>query len=394
MLTRSPLIDTTEDDLFRLSQALWDWPVCTHRRLDGRCLKEGCPGARFSRLARFFEYYRDLAASYECDLAPGEIPALNSHEDLFEIIRELKSNPALTRIVLVLKTFPPLTTGANVSKHDQERAINLAVKVMMMINCVAQNRSASILELGNLRAPWKDDIPFRQFITEMFPTTDHPGVNNSSEDEELGIDMKTSLTAKKLKKHAGLKFKPTDDMRSHLKLDRKKGIVEIYHHTAFLKEHLRLTKDEAENQSVTDQLKAGALPRGLCLEILDSLQKILFPLSHQPSKKLLTSMVSRMGLDPDILRFESASIRLPSETTIEYRYFGARLADLYEEMQNPVPRGGLQKWFERRSGARYVMVATVIGVIIAIVLGATSLAVSSWQAWIAWQAWKHPVSPP
>lgn len=83
--------------------------------------------------------------------------------------------------------------------------------------------------------------------------SDYPSLNDV--DTESPLNMKASLTAKKLKKRAGLKFRPTDDLRSHLKLDRKNGVVEIYHHTAFLKEHLRLTKDRPYNLSVTEFLK-------------------------------------------------------------------------------------------------------------------------------------------
>jgi len=67
--------------------------------------------------------------------------------------------------------------------------------------------------------------------------------------------MKATLTAKKLKKRANLKFKPTDDLRNHLKLNNKTREVELYHHTAFLKEHIRLTKDQPRNLSVLDYLR-------------------------------------------------------------------------------------------------------------------------------------------
>lgn len=48
---------------------------------------------------------------------------------------------------------------------------------------------------------------------------------------------------------------------------------------------------------------------------------------------------------------------------------------------------------ERKSGARYMMMATLIGVVFAVLLGMVSLAVSSYQTWIAYQAWQHPIAP-
>lgn len=135
----------------------------------------------------------------------------------------------------------------------------------------------------------------------------------------------------------------------------------------------------------------GALPRQLALEALDSVQKILFPISDLKSKSLLLSLTSSAGFDPDCLRFESTNIRNDDEKEITFHYFGGRLAELYEEVENPRPRGRLGKWLERKSGARYVMMATLVGVAIAILLGVASLAVSSYQAWLGYQQWQHPI---
>lgn len=139
-------------------------------------------------------------------------------------------------------------------------------------------------------------------------------------------------------------------------------------------------------------LHRGALPRQLALEAVDSVQKILFPHGDDKSFAILNSLTSTQGFDPDCIRYDgSATIRTAEEKNIRYHYFGNRLADLYEELQNPTPRG-FEKWFERKSGARYVMMATLAGVIFAILLGIASLAVSSYQAWIGYQQWQHPVA--
>ena len=145
-------------------------------------------------------------------------------------------------------------------------------------------------------------------------------------------------------------------------------------------------------QSLITLVCSGALPRQLALECLDSVQKILFPLTDRKSKSLLLSLISRSSFDPDCLRFDSASIRNDDEKDIAYHYFGERLAELYDELENPTPRGPFEKWLERKSGARYVMLATLIGVIFAVILGMAGLAVGGYQAWIGYQQWQHPVS--
>jgi hypothetical protein len=66
--------------------------------------------------------------------------------------------------------------------------------------------------------------------------------------------------------------------------------------------------------------------------------------------------------------------------------------DLYDELENPRPRGMLGAWLEKRSKSRHVMLATWIGVAIAIILGLFGLAVGIFQAWVSYQAWKYPVN--
>lgn len=112
----------------------------------------------------------------------------------------------------------------------------------------------------------------------------------------------------------------------------------------------------------------------------------------QESRRILRSLVSKQSLDPDCLRFETAIDRADDEHDIKYQYWGSRLMDLYDEIENPKPRGLLEQWMERKSGARYVMMATLAGVMIAVVLGLLGLAVSIFQAWVGYQQWKHPVT--
>ncbi len=84
--------------------------------------------------------------------------------------------------------------------------------------------------------------------------------------------------------------------------------------------------------------------------------------------------------------------RNPDEYGLTFRYWGHRLMDLYDEVDNPAPRGTLERWMQRKSGARFVMMATLVGVTIAIVLGLLGLAVAIFQAWVGYQQWKQPNS--
>lgn len=129
----------------------------------------------------------------------------------------------------------------------------------------------------------------------------------------------------------------------------------------------------------------------MALEVLDSLQNVLFPFDSG-SEQILRDLVSKQALDPDCLRYDAAVYRGNGEGELSYSYFGNRLVDLFEELEDPSPRGILETWFQRKSGARHVMKATLIGVIIAIVLGILGLVVGIFQAWVAYEAWKYPVN--
>lgn len=264
--------------------------------------------------------------------------------------------------------------------NDQHRAFNIAIKIMTSVNCSTEGQSCGVFETGLAPSTWRSDQSAADFISFIFPKRDHPSL---SETDESSPDIKSEMTAMRLDKIAGLKFVGTNDLRNHLKLDQTSGVVEIYHHTSFLKEHLKSSK--------TGSGMGNVLPRQLALETLDSLQRILFPLESR-SQAYLRSLVSRQSLDPDCLRFGSSTYRHDHENDVSYQYWGSRLMDLYDELENPKPRKLWDIWLERKSKARHVMLATLVGIIIAIILGVLGLVVGIMQTWISYQAWKHPVN--
>jgi len=133
------------------------------------------------------------------------------------------------------------------------------------------------------------------------------------------------------------------------------------------------------------------IPPQLASETLSTIKDVLFP-DDEISQSLLGSLVSKNGFDPDIARIVDSSAHLSGTgEPVRYQYWGSRLLDLYDELENPTPRGFFEKWLQRRSGARYVMMATLVGVAFAVVLGIFGLAVSIFQAWVSWQQWQHPL---
>lgn len=138
-------------------------------------------------------------------------------------------------------------------------------------------------------------------------------------------------------------------------------------------------------------MQRGALPRQLALETLESLQGVLFPLTDKKSNQLLSKLIQSGTFDPEIARFDYGSIRNPGEESVPFYYLADRLSELHSELENPHPQGWLESVCERRSANRYILLVTMIGVILAVLLGVASLIVSVYQTWIAYHAWQHPV---
>lgn len=134
------------------------------------------------------------------------------------------------------------------------------------------------------------------------------------------------------------------------------------------------------------------MPRQLALEVLDSIHTIIFP-AWSKSHDMLQDLVAKGTFNQDMLQLAARDIRRhKDESEGEYRYLASKLRDLLEEVKNPTPRGRFQQWFERRVAQRYFMMATIGGLLVAIILGVLSLGVGIFQAWLAYMAWKFPAT--
>ncbi|KAK3984062.1 hypothetical protein QBC44DRAFT_389647 [Cladorrhinum sp. PSN332] len=307
-----------------LCQAIWNWPGS-----DGTLNQQQQQQELESRLKSFetfFGYYKDVAASYVPEQLGSVPPALNSHDNLFTLIRHIKKH-----------VMPTIDCSVGSSDEDMNMEVSL---------------------LTTLPSSWSPDRSYNE----------------------------SNLSTRKLVKVASLKLTGTNDLRNHLRLNAKSGVLEIYHHTSVLKQHLLETKNNPSFQ--------GNVPQALALETLDTIYTILFPFADPASQRILRRLIAKEGFDPGCRRSASSASgtaygELPEGP--KYRYWGTRLVDLFDEVDDPAPRGYFEKWLQRKSGARYAMMATLVGVMIAVFLGILGLAVGIFQAWVAYQQWKHPV---
>ncbi|KAK4234731.1 hypothetical protein C8A03DRAFT_18425 [Achaetomium macrosporum] len=280
-------------------------------------------------------------------------------------------------------------SGPDVNLDGDKDVLTTSIKIGFSTNCSAIDWSSDQFELGTTRAFWQNDEPFSKFVERYCPIQSHPVLSHP--ESTAYLDLKSDLGALTIRNGLGVVFLPTEDIRDHLRFDPRRRVVEVFHHTSLLKEHLKRSKEMPATATTSDYIKQGTLPRQLVLEALDSLQAILFPLTDKKSRQLLTAYVNSGSFDPDILKFEFGSIRNKGEENILYVYLTERLSALHHELQNPRPRGWLERQLELRSGARHVMMATMVEILVAVLLGFLSLAVSIFLAYVAYQAWKHPV---
>lgn len=224
-----PLESVTKPQLRRLGRALWGWKL----GIDNESI-QARPNT--VKLEPYFQFYRKMTASYVSDaFPPDEAQALRSHDDLCDIITLITSKPDAQRTALTEEYFSGRQRDRETLPEDEKQAFNLAIKAILMISCSYEEEAGSIES-----SIWRNDQSARDLVLATFPVRDHPNLN---EPDGSLPDIKSALRATRLRKVARLSFRGTDDLRNHLRMDLKTGVVELYHHTAFLKECLEVSKD-------------------------------------------------------------------------------------------------------------------------------------------------------
>lgn len=240
-----PLAKVSREDLANLCDVLWNWRPCTDWAMERTCQKRAesipCSCQRAETLTTFFDFYRETTAFYVPELTYNSIPALRTHEDLRGMIQFIKNNPDDTRLELTQHYFSHHTTSSSkgLLSNDQNRAFNVAARIMTMLTCSAEGQSDGLLETGSQPTPWRSDQSFNQFSNSAIPRQNPISFESYASGCPSITLPPASITAKRLKKLAKLKITSTNDLRNHLLLDEKDGTVAIYHHTSVLKQHLR-----------------------------------------------------------------------------------------------------------------------------------------------------------
>ncbi|KAK0611633.1 hypothetical protein B0T14DRAFT_594889, partial [Immersiella caudata] len=289
--------------------------------------------------------------------------------------------------------------------EDLEAAFLLAARILTMASIKPTDYRDPIVAMSKNRDEFGQRPPSHRLAHRPPPKRLHPrSLPRPRTPQPAGPRLeaaiiKPSLTVTKIIKIAGLTIKGTSNLRDHLKLNNNTGVVEIFHHTTFLKEHLPLTHPDRSATLVETSFSSEKpslptihpLPRDLALETIYTIYFFFtfFNSKGASDSSTLRTLIANQRFDPDCLNFGTSMFETREEKkrVSTFPVWGSRLMDLYE-IENPKPRAPLDMWLERKSPARYIMMVTIFSFLAAVVLGFLSLCLGFFQAWIAWERWK------
>lgn len=233
-----PLATVINANLAKLCEALWGWSPCAQWVSGEPCVMPECPCWRASRLEPFFNCYRKATVFYMPEYGCNAHLALKSHDDLFALIQWLRRHADRPRSEVTTEFFKA-RAGSVPPRGDQNRAVNLAARIITMVQPSAEHQCGGLLDSGVPPAKWHESESLTEFVASLFPRRDYPSlIQGGPEVADVPCVNLDSITAAQLMKVAHLTLIPMHDLRYHLALDVKRGTVAVFHYTSVLKENL------------------------------------------------------------------------------------------------------------------------------------------------------------
>jgi hypothetical protein len=192
-------------------------------------------GDNLNSFSTFFSFYDSITRprAHHAAIVQVHDPVLGSHEDILGILSDLKANHQSTYIEFKQRLRKRWQKSLD---NEIDHAINIAVHLMVMIDCTIVDSHSEEYEIDGYRpAKWQQNERFSDFVSSAFPLDDEADRLQILE-AQRNCNM---LKAWKLRKRAHVTFKPTDDLREHLLYDSRENSVRLFRHTAFLKARLR-----------------------------------------------------------------------------------------------------------------------------------------------------------
>ncbi|KAL2836919.1 hypothetical protein BJY01DRAFT_238059 [Aspergillus pseudoustus] len=337
----------------------------------------------------YFKLYESIfcPANEDGTIIQIDNPAFDSHDDIVKCAHTLRENPMVTR-----EEFSrTLAVNGAISQRECQNAIQSVIRVAFMLDCLLKDKYSANYEVGDYSpARWEASEPFVSYVERAIP--------KFAPQKRSGFEAykhKKDLKAWKLRKRCHLQFRPTHNIMEHLLYDPKTRTVMVFHHTAYLKAHLRRSKDKSIDLDACASLKLGILPPQLLVETLHTIQFILFPITSYGAKKsirMLEVLVRKHGFDPNA-ELDEGLVREGVTAKLTYQYWNHRMEILYRLVKNPPPRNRLVGWIERHTSERNALTVAIIGLFLSALFGLLSCLIGGAQLVIAILAWKDPKQP-
>ncbi|KAL3473150.1 hypothetical protein BJX99DRAFT_272410 [Aspergillus californicus] len=334
----------------------------------------------------YFRLYDSLfcPSDKQSTIIQMDYPVFNTHADIVKCAHRLRSDPRLTRQGLA----SALSLDSTISENDRKTAIQSVVRVSLMLDCFKGVYSRNFQEEVYQPVQWKETESLVSYVERAIPRCDiqHGGFQVHKH--------KRALKAWKLERRYGLQLRPTDNIMEHLLYNPGTQELQIFHHTAYLKAHLKRSRELPLEEGASQSLKLGTLPPQLLLETLHSIHFILFPVSDASGKSMrcLKRLIRKHNFDPNAEWFEGA-IREDIPTTFRYQYWNSRIEQLYMVVKNPPPANRLISWIERHTSERNALTVAIVGLFLSAFFGLLTCIIGAAQLAIAVLQWKQPRDP-
>lgn len=211
-----------------LYACLWDWRLCSNCEAGQICTGDVCISPKKRQLDMFWQFYRKKTRYMVVSSSP-----LRTHRDLITIIQVLKVNQRVPRSTLIKEYLHQLGQNNPPSVQSLCSVFELAAEILTMMECSDRQLIGEQCESSFRSIMWSNNESLQDFVESAILRRD-----------PLPLDF-SKLRAKDLRK-AGLRFQGTENLRNHLKLDRRTGYVQIFHHTSLLKLYLLSTRGDQD----------------------------------------------------------------------------------------------------------------------------------------------------
>lgn len=204
--------------------------------------KEGDFPAFFALFDVLLNQENDFAVSFTAANAPEQL----TYQSILHAADLIKNAPEMTKEGVTRSLYEGHKTALSMSKI--EKATNLAVQAMLMVDCAPNHWHATDFVLGAHRpVSWLPGETYVGFFERSFPMSRE----SSTQSVQTAMEDRGALKAWKLQKRLGVNFRATNNLSEHLLFDPRSNCLYLFHHAEFLKAHLEKCRGHKQPLEMT-----------------------------------------------------------------------------------------------------------------------------------------------